>query len=152
MDLGNYYNYWKKYRDEVKLVTSIHNVDIFDLNETMNYVKNQGKGPHLVVEDPSVRSGGNSVDNVVEVAVAAILVIDKLHIRKDKAKDRNQLLIDTFEIAKQIKIQMLADAEEGCTMLRGLQYRRFELDKVGPLSDSLYGWRLQFEYHTPLNS
>lgn len=150
MDLGTYYAYWQKYMTDPELVKSIKNIDIFDLEETLSYIKKQGAGMHLAIEDPSVGTGGNSVDNVLESYVGAVVILGKLNIRKDKAAERNQLLVDTFAIAQQIKIQMLKDAEAGCGMLHGLQYNRFELDKVGPLGDSLYGWRLQFELRTSL--
>ena len=150
MDLSIYYSYWQKYKDSLNLVKSIHNVDVFDIEETMSYIKRQGKGPHLVVEDPSIDTAGRSVDNIVDNTTSAILVLEKLKIRTDKATDRNTLLVNTFNVARDIQKQMLSDAESGCGFLRGLQYNKFSLDKVGPLGDSLYGWRLQFIIKSPL--
>lgn len=143
-DLTLYYSYFEKYK--IGNVLTVHYVDVFELGETLTKIKSQGDGFHLAVEDPSVPTTGNNFDNAIDRFIGAVVVLGKLTMRKDKVADRNKLLADTFTIAQAIKKQMMTDSALGCGLLRDLQFKAFELDKVGPLGESLYGWRLQFEF------
>lgn len=141
--LDQFYEYWNQFLDS-KLINKIYLIDIFELGETLNAIKSQQKGLSLAVEDPSFRDGGNSIDNLNTTITGAIVVLSKIDIRKDKNAERRLALSQSLNAINTIKKQMLKDSvDQPC--LRNLQYRTIETDKIGPLGDSLYGWRMQFD-------
>ena len=89
------------------------------------------------------------MDNIT----GALAIIEPVPDRDSNEAVKKESLSKTYDIAVQIKAKMKEDHINTCTTMQGLNVGSFNLQKVGPVFDNMYGWRLTFNFYeaNPLN-
>lgn len=145
MDLEYYYSAWSEFK-ELSIVNDIHNVDVWDIASTMSKIKSLPAGTvHMVIEDPSVSTKSANADHAEDLYSGAILLLQSVGAKSCNADNRNKLLIDLHNRCQNVKKTLISKKQSNQALWNGLVIGSFEMNKVGPISESLYGWRLQFD-------
>lgn len=150
MTVEEYNGYFEKFITTHKWIEKVYPIDLLDFETAANDVKKMDEDPILCLEDFTVGTIARNIDQVMDVYQGALVVLSKLSIRRSAEDEKTELLSKIFTIIQNIKKTMIADKCSSCTWISGLKAERFLVQKVGPVLDQRYGWRLQFEIHEPL--
>ena len=123
------------------LVKSVYEIDIANFDQCLKEIKSL-EAPVLVTEAFSIRPSSEITDKYS----TAFTVLMQLHQREQSPETKEDLLADTQQIIFAIRRLMLDLKESSqCTLMRNLEPRSISINKVGPLADSMFGWRMTFD-------
>lgn len=146
MNVEQYNNYFDKFREPIGLVNSLYQIDLLDLNSAMNDLKGGKYLPdHLVLEAFTVGTSEVNADNIQELFFGALLLIRPIDIRDNSQIAKTNILNDTYRKTAQIKRAMISDKLNTCTFMRGLDIDSIMIEKIGPVLNNQFGWRLSYQ-------
>jgi hypothetical protein len=159
MILSDLKTYWQKAATNNLLIQhteSSKHYCSFTAEEALSALKNI-KSPALCLELPEMNLSDGLSDNVRLVSKGAILVLK--HAKQGDNAMISQAFLDTEVIVLQLESKMLNDrrrANESDRLSPEKDMKHLDLNKVrwvdvGPVFDSMYGWRLEFEFNGPVN-
>jgi hypothetical protein len=134
------------------VVNSMYLIDLLDLDTATKDLKSSHYAPdHLVLESFTVGTAMANPDQIYDLFTGAVLVLSPAQIRLFDQSAKSALLSKTYHTAALIKRTMIRDKYDRCDFTRGLDVRSMQIEKIGPVLDNLYGWRLQFSLMVDLN-
>ena len=148
IDVATWETFCNRFRDEFHIVESVYPIDILDMQTATEEIRKL-KSPILVCEDFTVSTIAHKADNINDNFMLALLVLEKFTVRNNKAADKSALLQSTYSSIKEIKNLMIAGKLSTCEFVSGLNIESMLIEKVGPVLDQHYGWRLSFDIITP---
>ncbi|MDD3815981.1 MAG: hypothetical protein PHZ02_15200 [Desulfocapsaceae bacterium] len=151
MNVLTYQAYFEKFKT-AGLVNSIYEIDLLDLDTAANDLRSgKYKPDHLVMESFTVLTLETNADSIFDQFNGAILVLSPASLRSFGQTEKTALLNATYQKVATIKRAMIHDKYNTCGIMRGLEVEAFVTEKIGPVLDQMYGWRLQFQLNVPLN-
>jgi hypothetical protein len=151
MNVITYQDYFQKFIT-AGLVNSMYEIDLLDLDTASNDLRSgKYKPDHLVLESFTVLTMETNADTIFDQFHGAILVLSPASLRTFGQTDKTNLLNDTYKKIATIKRAMIHDKYNTCGIMRGLEVESFEIQKIGPVLNQMYGWRLQFHMNVSLN-
>ena len=151
MNVISYQDYFKKFIT-AGLVNSMYEIDLLDLDTASNDLRSgKYKPDHLVLESFTVLTTETDADSIWDQFNGAILVLSPASLRTFGQTEKTTLLNSTFQKIATIKRAMIHDKYNTCGIMRGLEVEAFVTEKIGPVLDQMYGWRLQFLLNVSLN-
>jgi hypothetical protein len=156
MDVKGYNDFFKKFLDKdkylppvgdsVSIVKSFYEIDLLDMQKaTADLKANKYKDDKLILEDFTVGTVAKNMDQVNDKFMGAFLVIGQFNIKGGSNEDKTTLKNKTFNEAKLIINTMIAGKRSGCNVMAGLDVNSIVMEKVGPVLDQHYGWRVSFD-------
>lgn len=140
---------WEEYFEKfvtAGVVNSLYHIDLLDLDTATNDLRSgKYKPDHLVLESFTIGTNEVHADEIYDVFYGAVLVLSKNAIRTMTQENKTELLNSTYQKAALIKRTMLQDKYNNCDWMRGLEPQSILIEKLGPVLDQLYGWRIQFQ-------
>lgn len=151
MNVLSYQEYFEKFRT-AGLVNSIYEIDLLDLDTAANDLRSgKYKPDHLVMESFTVLTLETNADSIFDQFNGAILLLSPAALRTFGQTEKTALLNATYQKIATIKRAMIHDKYNTCGIMRGLEVEAFVTEKIGPVLNQMYGWRLQFQINVPLN-
>ncbi len=152
MNVITYQDYFRKFIT-AGLVNSIYEIDLLDLDTASKDLRSgKYKPDHLLLESFTVLTSMTTADSIYDQFHGAILVLSPASIRTLGQTEKSKLLNDTYKKIATIKRAMIHDKYNTCGYMRGLEVESIETQKIGPVLDQMYGWRLQFRLDVDLNT
>jgi len=152
MNVITYQQYFQRFIT-AGLVNSIYEIDLLDLDTASNDLRSGNFKPdHLVLESFTVNTQEVTADNIYDQFHGAILLLSPASLRKFGQSEKTALLNETYKKVATIKRAMIHDKYNTCGIMRGLEVEAFVTEKIGPVLNQMYGWRLQFQLDVPLNN
>lgn len=150
MNVITYQDYFKKFIT-AGLMNSMYEIDLLDLDTASNDLRSgKYKPDHLVLESFTVLTMETHADAIFDQFNGAILVLSPASLRTFGQTEKTALLNTTYQKVATIKRAMIYDKYNTCGIMRGLEVEAFITEKIGPVLDNMYGWRLQFQVNIPL--
>lgn len=151
MNVISYQDYFKKFIT-AGLVNSMYEIDLLDLDTASNDLRSgKYKPDHLVLESFTVLTTETDADSIWDQFNGAILLLSPASLRTFGQTEKTTLLNTTYQKIATIKRAMIHDKYNTCGIMRGLEVEAFVTEKIGPVLDQMYGWRLQFLLNVSLN-
>jgi hypothetical protein len=144
MNVVTYEQYWNKFIT-AGLVNSIYTIDLLDLDTATNDLRGgKYKPDHLVLESFTVQTDLVHADDIYDVFYGAVLVLAPAPIRALDQSVKTDILNSTYKKAATIKRAMISDKYNNCDWMKGLEVESIQIEKIGPVLNQQYGWRIQF--------
>ena len=146
MDVVDYTDYFKQFAGDEKICKSFYEIDLLDMKKATEDIRGgEYKDDILILEDFTVGTVAKNMDQINDKFFGALLVVGKYGIRGGTSQEKQDLKNRTFNEIVAIREAMIADKRRGCNLMSGLELNNFLIEKVGPILDQDYGWRLSFE-------
>jgi len=154
LDLIEFESYLEKFKDPLGLVSTFYHIDLFDMDKVINDLKTGDKpDPKMLVEDPTITTDGANLDQIRDVWHGAISIVKKKSKKGNFTQaEKTALLNEMFIICRTIKKTMIFDKKNNCDFMKHLTWKSFEMNKIGPIADSHFGWRLSFKISSDLDA
>ncbi len=158
MILSDLKTYWQKAATNNLLILhteSAKHFCSFTAEEALSSLKNI-KYPALCLELPAMGLNDGLSDNIRLISNGAVLILS--HAKQGDNVAIAKVMIDTEVIVLQLVSKILNDRKRANETGRSSpekNMKHLDLNKVrwvdvGPVFDSLYGWRLEFEFNGPI--
>jgi len=150
MNVTTWENYFRKFIT-VQLVNSMYQIDLLDLDTAMKDLRSGKYAPdNLVLESFTVNTDVVHADDIYDIFYGAVLVLTPAPIRTLDQAAKTTILNSTYTKTATIKRTMIFDKYHSCDVMRGLVVESMQIEKLGPVLDNMYGWRLMFQIDIPL--
>ena len=144
MNVTTYEQYFAKFLT-AGLVNSLYHIDLLDLDTATNDLRGgKFKPDFLVLESFTVGTSEVHADDLYDTFWGAVLILSPAPIRTLTQTVKTTLLNATYVKTATIKRAMIQDKYNNCDWVRGLDIESMMIEKIGPVLDQHYGWRLQF--------
>jgi len=150
-------NYWKRAAEHHKLIAHTTTNTHFGMYEPIMVTLplKDMEYPCLLFEKPVEKLQDGGSDNIRNDAAGGILILQKAS--KSDAVDIQDAFDNTYAIACDMRSKMLNDRkkanQDGVTapesMLKHLNLNTVIMQEVGPVFDSLFGWRIDYTFNSP---
>lgn len=128
----------------------------FTVEDALSSLKNINY-PAVGLETPVHRFGDGLSDNIRLLSSGGVLIIK--HAPQGNAVKVEEAMLETEEIALQMVSKMRNDRlkanDVGVAspekLMKHLDLFKVKIEEVGPLFDSCYGWRIDYEFNNPTN-
>lgn len=145
MNFNQYKNYFKSIQeDNSNTIVDFH---VGNMEEVLlDELPRDMQTPLLFLEVYTKSTHMATLDNIKDNIAAALLILKAVPERDSDEEDMVSALNDTEVLIEVIKKQMVYDSTHECDTMRGLYVDSFRTQKVGPVFDNMYGWRLSFNF------
>ena len=151
MNVITYEEYFRKFVI-AGIAGSMYHIDLLDLDTAAGDLRSGRYAPdHLILESFTVNTDLQHADQIFDQFLGAVLILAPSNIRTLNQQAKTQLLNSTFESIALIKRSMIQDKYSGCHLMEGLVVQSMITEKVGPVLDGFFGWRLQFQVNIDQN-
>lgn len=152
MNVITYQQYFEKFKT-AGLVNSMYVIDLLDLDTASNDLRSGNYKPdHLVLESFTVLTEEVTADTIFDQVHGAVLLLSPASLRTFGQSEKTALLNSTYQKIATLKRAMIQDKYQTCgSIMRGLDVNSIEINKIGPVMNQLYGWRLQFQVNIHIN-
>lgn len=134
----HYSNYFEDIANRNKAIKGFVAVDQEELSARTLAIK--GSYPAMIAEYPDLPLSDNKANTVFN-PISGITILKS--VAKGRPDEKKQALMETERIMLAVISQIRKDRKEGKIFI---DTNNLELNKIGPMWDNCFGWRMEFKY------